>query len=211
MPRYSGSDPYLDPATGVLKNRLDITDEATLEATEADIVMARSYELEQSPIRGRFDLDHLRTIHHYLFSSLYDWAGELRTVDIGKSGSRFAHHGHLDSAAAAIFKQLAAEQNLAGLELEQFAARAAHLLGELNALHPFREGNGRTQRQFISQLAQANGYVIAWQNIALTPLLDATIASFHGDTSKLAQLIRDNLADERQHHQQRWQEPEQER
>jgi cell filamentation protein len=119
-------------------------------------------------------------------------------VDISKSGSRFAHHGHLESAAAPIFKQLAEEHNLAGLEREQFAARVAHYLGELNALHPFREGNGRTQREFIGQLAQANGYAIAWETIRQAPMLDAAIASFHGDASKLAQLLVDNLTVEKQ-------------
>ena len=183
MSRYSGNDPYLDPTTGVLKNRLNIADETSLEQTEADIVAARSYELSRTPLKGRFDLAHLQAIHKYLFGDLYEWAGQLPTIDISKGGNRFAHHGHIESAAASVFQQLAKENYLAGLRVEVFSHRAAYYLGELNALHPFREGNGRAQREFISHLAHANGYYVAWENIGPAELLAASIASFHGDTS----------------------------
>jgi cell filamentation protein len=183
MSRYSGNDPYLDPTTGVLKNRLNIADETSLEQTEADIVAARSYELSRTPLKGRFDLAHLQAIHKYLFGDLYEWAGQLRTIDISKGGNRFAHHGHIESAAASVFQQLAKENRLAGLGPAGFSDRAAYYLGELNALHPFREGNGRAQREFISHLAHANGYYVAWENIGPAELLAASIASFHGDTS----------------------------
>ena len=105
----------------------------------------------------------------------------------------FAHHAHIASAAAPIFKQLADEKCLAGLGPSAFSERAAHYLGELNALHPFREGNGRAQREFVSQLAHANGYYIAWENVDRRDMLEASIDSFTGNTSKLATLIRDNL------------------
>jgi cell filamentation protein len=197
MSRYSDNDPYLDPATGVLKNRLDIADDATLEQTEADLVAIRSYELSQTPLKGRFDLAHLQAIHRYLFGDVYEWAGQLRTIDIGKGGNQFAHHAYIASAAAPIFQQLAKENRLAGLDAAAFSDRAAHYLGELNALHPFREGNGRAQREFISHLAQANGYYVAWENVGQADLLDAAIQSFNGETSKLSALIRKNLSAER--------------
>jgi cell filamentation protein len=193
MSRYSDSDPYLDPASGVLKNRLGITDEAELEKAEAAFVATRCYELSQTPLKGNFDLAHLKAIHRHLFSDVYDWAGEFRTINIGKGGTMFAHHGHLESAAAPIFKRLAAESHLAGLDPEQFSARAAFYLGELNALHPFREGNGRTQREFISHVAQASGYYVAWEATTQAIILEASIRSFKGDTAQLATLIRENL------------------
>ncbi len=193
MSPYSDHDTYLDPVSGVLKNRFEITNEATLEATEADLAAARSRELSQTPLQGRFDLAHLQAIHRYLFGDLYEWAGQLRTIDISKGGNLFAHHAHIGGVAAAIFKQLAAENHLAGLGPGAFGERAAHYLDELNALHPFREGNGRAQREFLSHLAQANGYYIAWENMKRPDLLQASIASFSGDTSKLAMLIRENL------------------
>jgi cell filamentation protein len=194
MSRYSSHDPYLDSATGVLKNRFGITDEATLEAAEASVVALRSYELAQQPLAGGFDLAHLQAIHRYLFGDVYEWAGQLRTIDIAKGGNAFAHHAYIAVAAKPIFEQLAREQRLAGLEPPEFSARAAHYLGEVNALHPFREGNGRAQREFISHLAQANRYYVAWEDVAPTAMLQASIESFQGDVSKLAAVIHDNLS-----------------
>lgn len=193
MSRYSTDDSYLDPATGVLRNRLSLTDETTLEQAEADVVATRSYELSKSPLKGRFDLAHLQAIHRHLLDDLYEWAGQLRTIDITKGSARFAHHSHIQSAAEAIFGQLANENRLAGSGQAAFSERAAYYLGELNALHPFREGNGRAQREFISHLAQSNGYYIAWENIAPAEMLEASIQSLSGKVAKLARLIRKNL------------------
>lgn len=193
MSRYSDNDPYLDPATGVLRNRLNIADEATLEETEADLVATRSYELSKSPRKGRFDLVHLQAIHRYLFADMYEWAGELRTIDIRKGGNHFAHYAHLENAAAPIFQQLAKENYLTGLGPDAFSGRVAYYLGELNALRPFREGNGKAQREFISHLAQATGYYIAWENVSQADMLTAAIQSFNGNTTKLETLIGQNL------------------
>jgi fido (protein-threonine AMPylation protein) len=193
MSRYSGRDHYLDPVTGVLKNRFGITDPLVLEATEADLVAARSRELSLTPLRGRFDLAHLQAIHRYLFGDLYSWAGQLRAVDISKGGHTFAHHFHIESAAAQIFKRLAEEEYLTARDPTAFSNRAAHYLGELNALHPFREGNGRTQREFLSHVAHANNYYIAWENVKQADMVEASIESFRGETSKFAAMIRVNL------------------
>jgi fido (protein-threonine AMPylation protein) len=193
MSRYSDRDPYLDETTGVLKNRFRIRDEATLEATEADLVAARSRTLALKPPKGRFDLPHLQAIHRYLFGDVYEWAGQLRTVDISKGNNSFAHHAHIATAANAIFQQLANENHLAELDPTTFSNRAAYYLGELNALHPFREGNGRALRAFISHLAKANDYEVAWENMRRIELLQAAISSFRGDGSSLASLIRANL------------------
>lgn len=193
MSRYSTSDIYIDPVTGVLRNRLGIDDQAELEQCEAAFVAARSYELSQAPLKGSFDLDHLRAIHRYLFGDVYDWAGQLRLIDISKGSNHFAHHGHLETAAASIFSKLAQDQYLIGLDRIAFSQRAAYYLGELNALHPFREGNGRAQREFISHLAATNGYYIAWENIGQAEMLDAAIQSFTGNLAPLSRLIRENL------------------
>jgi cell filamentation protein len=105
----------------------------------------------------------------------------------------FAHHAHIGGAAASIFHQLGEEKHLAGLDPASFSDRAAHDFAALNALHPFREGNGRTQREFVSHLAYAAGYYLAWEKMKPPDLLQASIESFQGDTSKLAALIRENL------------------
>ena len=193
MSRNSSHDHYLDPASGVLKNRLGINDAATLELAEAALAATRSYQLSRKPLKGEFDLAHLQAIHRCLFGDVYEWAGELRTVDISKGSQLFAHHPHIARAAAQIFKQLAEEKHLAGLDPTAFSIRAAHYLAELNALHPFREGNGRAQREFVSHLAHAAGYYLVWEDIKPPDLLQASIESFQGDPSKLAGLIIENL------------------
>ena len=193
MSRYSSHDDYTDPATGVLKNRLGITDEATLETTEAQFVAQRSHELVQDPIPGAFDLPHLQAIHRHLFGDLYDGAGQLRTVDVTKDTSRFAHHAYLERAAAPIFRELAQENHLRGLEPAAFSERAGYYLAEMNALHPFREGNGRAQREFLSQLARENDYAIAWEQITQADMLDASRRSFSGDLAPLTTLIQHHL------------------
>ena len=97
-------------------------------------------------------------------------------------------------AAGLIFAKLAEENYLQGLDAAEFSTRAAYYLGEINALHPFREGNGRTQREFITQLAYNNGYLIDWTNIREDDMIQASIESFHRrDNAKFAAFIRDNL------------------
>ena len=196
MSRFSSNDPYLDLVTGVLRNRLNIADEVTLEEAEADLAAIRSYELSRSPLEGSFDLAHLRAIHRHLFGDVYEWAGELRKIDISKGGNPFAHWAHIESAAEPIFRQLAQEHHLSGLGPDAFSERAAYYLGEMNALHPFREGNGRAQREFISHLAHANGYYIAWEHVSRAEMLTAAIHAFNGNTSELTALIRNNLSAE---------------
>ena len=193
MSRYSSHDESVDPATGVLKNRLGISDAPTLEQTEAQFVAERARELTHQPIPGAFDLPHLQAIHRHLFGDLYDWAGQLRTVDLTKDTNRFAHHAHLERAAAPIFRELAQEHYLRGLEPAEFSRRAAHYLAELNALHPFRDGNGRALRALFSQVAHDSGYTIIWKNMTQADMLEASRRSFSGDLAPLTTLIQRNL------------------
>ncbi|HEY3938298.1 MAG TPA: Fic family protein [Bryobacteraceae bacterium] len=194
MTEDSVCDRYVDPTTGVLKNRLGITDRAKLEEAEAALVAIRSFELGQKPLKGNFDLAHLQAIHRHLFHDVYEWAGELRTVDISKGSNRFAHHNYIQTAAESLFEELAAERHLTGInDLQAFSVRGAHYLGELNAIHPFRDGNGRTQREFISHLAHKNGYYIAWENVKREDMLEGFITSFNRELSKLTALLRENI------------------
>ena len=196
MAKYEGGDCYLDPETGVLRNRLGITDEQRLAQAEASLVAWRSYELSQKPLAGDFDLAHLQAIHRHLFGDVYDWAGEIRTIDLAKGNTYFAHHPYIVSASRPIFEPLKKERYLQGLNPAAFSERAADYLGEINALHPFREGNGRAQREFINHLAWASGYTIDWSAIHPDELMQASIESFHGgEITSLADLIKANLQD----------------
>jgi cell filamentation protein len=194
MAKYEGQDHYLDPVTGVLKNKLGISEEEELKAAEASLVAWRSYQLVEKLIQGHFDLDHLKAIHQHLFQDVYGWAGELRDVDLTRDNSYFANHRYMIEAAGLIFAKLAEENYLQGMDAADFSKRAAYYLGEINALHPFREGNGRAQREFINHLAHNNGYLIDWTNISEDDMIQASIESFHRrDNSKFVAFIRDNL------------------
>jgi len=194
MTKYEGKDHYLDPETGILRNKLSITDEDDLKKAEASLAAWRSFQLAEKPLEGHFDLEHLRAIHKHLFSDLYEWAGELRDIDLARGNSYFASHTHITGAAQPIFDQLANEGHLQGLDVPRFSERAAYYLGEINALHPFRDGNGRAQREFINHLAVANGYFIAWRNVEQEDMIKASIESFQeGDNSRFATFIRENL------------------
>lgn len=193
MSKYSNTDHYTDPATGILRNRLGIASEEELKQAEADFAAARSFELSITPLKGCLDLEHLKAIHRYIFKDLYEWAGELRDIDISKGNNFFAHHAHIASAASDLFLKLEQEKHLANLSKETFSERAAFYLGEINAIHPFREGNGRTQREFISHLAYNNGYFIDWRNVEQKKMIEASAQSFKGIYSGLIACILPNL------------------
>lgn len=197
MAKYPATtkDPYLDPESGLLRNRLGITEEGELNRAEATLSTIRAYELDQLPAPARFDLAHLQSIHQTLLGDVYPWAGELRSVDITKGNTMFAHAGMIESAGAQLFRQLDREQNLRGLDADQFSKRAGHYLGEVNVLHPFREGNGRAQRAFVNQIAQAAGYHIAWANVTRDEMTRASIEAYGGNSDRMAGLIRANLTD----------------
>ncbi|WP_325347331.1 Fic/DOC family protein, partial [Xylophilus sp.] len=188
-------DPYLDPSTGLLRNNVGARDQAELDRIEAAMSAVRAYELQRMRAPEGFDLGHLRTVHRHLFGDVYPWAGELRTVVIEKGTTRFAQPEYIDSAARDLFRQLARENNLRGLDADEFSKRAGHYLGEINVLHPFREGNGRAQRAFMGQLADGAGYHIAWDRVARDDMTRASIEAYHSGSGRMAQLIRDHLTD----------------
>ena len=135
-------DPYSDPVTGVLYNRLKLRSAAALEAAEREITHAALILLDESPVSPGHDLPHLREIHRRIFGDIYEWAGQIRTVAIAK-GAVFCLPQYVESSAAVIFCELHDEDCLRGLRHDMFVGRLAYYLGEVNALHPFREGNGR--------------------------------------------------------------------
>lgn len=188
-------DPYLDRATGVLRNRLGIDDQAELDRAEATLALVRSLELVKQPVEGKYDLAHLQEIHARLFGDVYDWAGRIRTVDISKGDTRFANFQQIETYAPEIFKPLHREQLLQSLDIDTFCHRAGHYLGELNVLHPFREGNGRSIREFVGQVARGAGYAIDWKGVDRADMIQASIEAYQGSSNRMAHLIRSNICD----------------
>ena len=185
------SDPYVYPGTTVLKNIPGIRNQEILDRFEADRVGQRSLELIERPLSGLFDIEHLQGIHRYLFQDVYEWAGDFRTVDIAKGNSYFAHVPYIESTLKGVFGELSEERHLRGLNQERFASRLAQILGTLNAVHAFREGNGRAQREFVRVLAYKNSYWIDWSKVSREELYQASDASFmRGDNTFFEKLLR---------------------
>ena len=183
------TDPYVDPATGVLRNSLGISDTDELAKAEADLTAVAIATLTEKPVRGNFDLAHLQAIHKRLFGAIYPWAGELRRTEMSKDSTRFASVDSLNRAANQLFDSLHKEKLLNGLTDEDYVRRLAHYYSEVNILHPFREGNGRTQRAFFSLLAAKSGRRIAWDLMDASKNLAASIKAYNGDESDLVKLL----------------------
>lgn len=156
------TDPYCWPGSACLRNLLGIRTEERLRRSEALIVAAREVQLMDTTLPGQYDLEHLKNFHLRLFGDVYDWAGTPRTVDIDK-GVPFCHWRYLEDQASARLRELREKDALlVGFNRSHFVGRFAYHYGEINALHPFREGNGRTQRAFLRQLAAAAGWRVDW-------------------------------------------------
>ncbi len=189
MSRYDGSDSYTYPDSEVLRNKANLRDQAALDAFEADATAIRLLELIEHPIGGKFDLAHLQAMHHHLFQDIYDWAGQLRTVDVSKGSSRFGNCGLIESYLNQQLAKLSGENFLIGLQPGSFIQRLAYYMGEINAAHPFREGNGRVQRAFCAQLAEQAGYFIDFDEVSREEVYAAMIASFQGNNKPLESLL----------------------
>ncbi|MFC4375519.1 Fic/DOC family protein [Nocardia halotolerans] len=171
-----------------MRNRLGITDAASLRRAEADLSQAALADLGIRSLPGRYDLQHLCAFHREIFADVYPWAGEIRTVGIAKSDP-FCLPRHIASYASEVFASLAAEGHLRGLDRVEFIAKLTHYLGEVNAIHPFREGNGRAQRAFFHQLAREAGWVIDWSGLSPEDNVQVSIASLRGDNEPMRDLL----------------------
>ena len=188
---YEGSK-YCYENSGILINKLDIRDYKQLEKYEAKITAAKSLGLRIKGITGDFDKKHYISIHKYLFEDIYPFAGKFREENIGKGEFRFASFEYIEPELDRLLNELKQENFLVGLSKQELAKRLAYYLSELNVLHPFREGNGRTNREFIRQLALKNGYVLNLKNTPPQEVLDASIKSVI-DTTDLEKIIEEML------------------
>jgi cell filamentation protein len=179
-------DPYFDTLHNVLRNKLGINDQARFDTHERRLVTQR---IAEGVPTGNYDLAHLQAIHRHLFQDVVEWAGELRKVDMTKNGHRFQFATKLASDINAIHRDLAAKDFLRSLEPGDFAREAALLIGDVNYVHPFREGNGRTQLLYLKQLAEAAGHPLDLTRIPAEPWIEASKASMAGDPEPFAAMI----------------------
>lgn len=168
-------DPYVYPGTDILINKEDIRDADELRRVETEIT---AIGMQTLPFDIPPTYEGYRRIHRHLFEPLYAWAGEVRTVNIAKGGHMFCLVPHIGSQMERRFAALASENNLKGLPRDEFVARAAAHIAEINAIHPFREGNGRTLRAFLEIIGQQAGYRVALRHIDPDAWNRASITSF---------------------------------
>ena len=180
-------DPYTYENSTVLVNKLDLREQIELDAFEAEISSARS---EEPLPEGNLDFTHYKAVHYHLVQDVYEWAGNARTVRIFKGGNPFCFPENIDNQATKLFGELRADNFLRGLNGPAFAEKAAHFLAELNVIHAFREGNGRSELTFFALLADYAGHPVDLDRLDPPAMLDAMIASFEGDEAKLAAVIK---------------------
>jgi cell filamentation protein len=182
-------DPYVYPGSGVLRNNLEIHDQQELSQAEADIVRASLAILSGRSLPGDYDLAHWQAFHRRIFGGLYPWAGELRTVQIAKPNAFYARPEHIERYAQGIFAELAREDHLKGLDRNAFIERLTRYHAEMYAVHPFREGNTRSLRAFLGQLAGDAGHHIAWERLDHEQSFAANVRSLNGQNDQLGSLL----------------------
>jgi cell filamentation protein len=188
----AGDDPYVLPGRRTLRNRLGITDPERLDRAERRLAVERS---RQGMPSGNLDLAHLQAIHRHLFQDIYDWAGEIRTVEISKGAQQFQFRQYIHTGMADVHRRLVRSRFLAGLSRAEFARQAAVILGDVNFVHPFREGNGRAQLQYLKLLAEKAGHRLDLSRIDAERWVEASRVSHAADYDLMAQLIAASIAE----------------
>ncbi len=195
---------YCYPNSSVLINKLNITDQKAFESAERDIVGFNLLDIRyMNPVAGNFDFQHLKDIHKRLFGDIYTWAGQSRTVNIGRT-MPFAPWMFLDDYGKEIFQKLEREKYLMETPQEDFGKRIAFYFGEVNALHPFREGNGRTQKVFFEYLAAVSGHRLIFKRVVKAEMDQSSAASLAGNNQPLEELFRNIIEPESEKMQRVW-------
>jgi cell filamentation protein len=166
-------NPYIDPDTGAFYNKLGIKDPDELHQVEYAVTDLRIAELLVKPIPGKFDLEHLKAVHTHIFQDLYEWAGQVRTLDFSKRDpadpnwkSPFAPAASINDVADVITSELQHAGYLKGMKQAEFTAELAATYVKLNYMHPFNEGNGRSTQTFLTLLARDAGYELNYGNVS---------------------------------------------
>lgn len=184
-------DPYCYPGTSILRNALGLRNQSELDRAERQLAQLR---IEEGTPLGNFDLNHLQAIHRHLFQDIYDWAGEVRQVEISKGGSQFQFHQFISTGMADVHKRLVAAKFLKGLSKDQFAEKAGEIIGDVNYVHPFREGNGRTQLEYLRLLADHAGHYFNAAKLDPAQWVGSSRAAHRGEYKLMSASIRSALS-----------------
>ena len=179
--------------TTCLINKFNIKDENILKDLETTVTFSKITEYSLNPLFNTFDVNHYKAIHKYLFEDIYEWAGEYRSVDMSKKGTSFAKAESIDKLTTKCFARLQAKNCFLGLSFDNFVDSIVDFYCVTNMIHPFREGNGRTQRLFLTQLINLNNYSIDFSEIDTDELMIATIQAANGVTDYLKGIFKNAI------------------
>ena len=168
---------YCYPDTNVLKNKLNIKDGNLLKIAEEEITLIKQMELLKNPISGNFSKAHLMHIHKFIFEDIYLFAGKIRREQISKANTMFYPPDLIERELDRLFAQIKEKSMLRETDEEKIFDYLAYVMAELNIIHPFREGNGRSIREFIRLMAKRMGYMLNWGNISKEKIMEASIMS----------------------------------
>lgn len=188
------SDPYVYPGTEILINKRNIRNAELLERFER---LMSTKRMEESSPDIPMTYEGYKAIHKHIFQDVYEWAGKARTVSLAKGATFFGPPDHVDTEMKKRFELIQKENKLRGLRREEFAKRAAEHLSEINAVHPFREGNGRAQRQFLKVLAQQAGHKLDLQRIKPEVWHQASVEGFQGKYACMEKVIHGSIVEPR--------------
>ena len=189
-------DRYVYPGTNILINKQGIMDVRLLYDFERNFSLKRSSVLGNMGVTGLFDAKHLQNIHAFLFCDVYDWAGEFREIDISKGGTWFTAPDKISEELDTLCFDIRDKNYFRGLLLSDTASGLTDVMCRLNQIHPFREGNGRTQRLFVEQLASNAGYDLDFSHVSENDMRNASFAaSVQGDTRLMRYLIFSNMTE----------------
>ena len=172
---------YCYPSSNVLKNKLNIRDNKLLKTAEEEITLIKQMELLKNPIKGNFSKAHLMNIHKFIFEDIYSFAGKIRREQVSKADTMFYPPNLIDRELDKVFAKIKEKNMLKETDEEKVFDNLAYVMAELNIIHPFREGNGRSIREFIRLMAKRMGYDLNWGNADKEELLEASILSVGND------------------------------
>lgn len=185
QPQHS-SDPLTYDDSSVLRNKFGIRDQDRLDYIERTMSSAR---IAEGIPDGNFDLEHLQAIHKHIFQDVYEWAGELRESNLQKGNSVFMPANRLEMGMADVHIRLQDHSYLKDVSRDEFATQAGIIIGDINHLHPFREGNGRTQLQYLQKLGDNAGFDVALERINPEDWIKASIESHEADYKAMQECI----------------------
>ena len=182
---------------GVLKNKLGIMDEDTLSKLEAEITSINLASFLINPVKGKLDFKHYKKIHKEIFGDIFAFAGKTRTVSMSKGTTAFCMWMYIDEQCEKTFESIKIEilenKRYKEIEKEEFIRLIVKYMTELNVIHPFREGNGRTLREYFRLLCLKCGYELNYASSTKDEILGADIASFQGNEELILNLLNKTI------------------